>query len=68
MQTKVIRCLINIFLKRHFQGLVPSDLELMDLVTQKLDNKTIILLGMCIERSVLTLDYLFLPQVHLIWR
>ena len=47
---------------------MPSDLELMDLVTQKLDNKTIILLGMCIERSVLTLDYLFLPQVHLIWR
>merc|ERR550519_469149 len=27
------------------KGLVPSDLELMDLVTQKLDNKTIILLG-----------------------
>ena len=27
------------------KGKVPSDLELMDLVTQKLDNKTIILLG-----------------------
>ena len=54
MQTKVIRFLIYIIFKTHFQGLVPSDLELMDLVTQKLDNKIIILLGMFTVKSAFT--------------
>ena len=48
MQTKVCKIRFistSIKNKNYFQGLVPSDLELMDLVTQKLDNKTIILLG-----------------------
>ena len=46
MQTKVKTFFFYLRIKKiHFQGLIPSDLELMDLVTQKLDNKTIILLG-----------------------
>ena len=62
MQTKVKRIVFIFKLVRRniiypiVQGIKPTDLELMDLVTQKLDNKTIILLGNRSQYNELLID------------
>ena len=65
MQTKVKRIVFIFKLVRRniiyptVQGIKPTDLELMDLVTQKLDNKTIILLGNRSRYNELLIDWVF---------